>query len=155
LPKTWNLLYSLDQHGISLRTLYTRSEKHPHPSILAVQNAAGTVFGACVGEGIRLQPGAYYGGGESFLWRAEADGSVRVWKWTGRNDYVALCETDSISFGGGDGHYGLFLDDTLFDGSSASCPTFDNEPLCAPGTPLRGCEARFECVGVEVWGVGP
>ena len=26
---------------------------------------------------------------------------VRVFKWTGRNDYVALCEPDYISFGGG------------------------------------------------------
>jgi hypothetical protein len=125
-----------------------------------------------------MQAGAYYGGGESFLWRADADStsSVKVWKWTGRNDYVALCEPDSISFGGGyvffsffffcpdnpelltlyvtsDGHYGLFLDDTLFDGSTAPCPTFGNEVLC--GTPGRNGEARFECVGVEVWGVGP
>jgi hypothetical protein len=36
-----------------------------------------------------------------FLWRVESDGSIHVWKWTGRNDYVALCELDSISFGGG------------------------------------------------------
>ena len=37
-----------------------------------------------------------------FLWqqRVGADG-VRVFKWTGKNDYVALCEPDYISFGGG------------------------------------------------------
>ncbi|OJT08038.1 hypothetical protein TRAPUB_1064 [Trametes pubescens] len=32
-----------------------------------------------------------------------------------------------------DGHYGLRLDETLSDGSSARCLTFDNEPLCSPG----------------------
>ena len=26
---------------------------------------------------------------------------LRVFKWTGRNDYIALCEPDYISFGGG------------------------------------------------------
>ena len=36
----------------------------------------------------------------SFLWKAH-DENVRVFKWTGKNDYVALCEPESISFGGG------------------------------------------------------
>jgi len=53
-----------------------------------------------------------------------------------------------------DGHYGLYLDDALFEGSSAPCPTFDNEPLCSPG-PKKGSTVEFECVGVEVWAMGP
>lgn len=36
----------------------------------------------------------------SFLWKAHGE-DVRVFKWTGKNDYVALCEPESISFGGG------------------------------------------------------
>lgn len=52
-----------------------------------------------------------------------------------------------------DGHYGLYLDDTLSDGSSARCPTFDNDPLCSAG-PRQGEGVTFECVGLEVWGVG-
>jgi hypothetical protein len=37
-----------------------------------------------------------------FLWKVTGDGDkVRVFKWTGKNDYVALCEPESISFGGG------------------------------------------------------
>ena len=35
-----------------------------------------------------------------FLWRLAGD-AVRVYKWTGKNDYVALCEPDYLSFGGG------------------------------------------------------
>lgn len=53
-----------------------------------------------------------------------------------------------------DGNYGLYLDDTLYDGSSARCPTFENEPLCSAG-PKKGGAVAFECVGLEVWGVGP
>lgn len=56
-----------------------------------------------------------------------------------------------------DGHYGLYLDASLLDGSSASCPTFGNPPLCGRervgGKGKR--EVSFECVGLEVWGVGP
>jgi hypothetical protein len=46
-----------------------------------------------------------------FLWKLSSSGTdtdgggavlaVKTFKWTGKNDYVALCETDSISFGGG------------------------------------------------------
>ena len=52
-----------------------------------------------------------------------------------------------------DGHYGLYLDDSLIDGSSAPCLTFDNQPLCSPG-PKKGETVSFECVGLEVWDIG-
>src|SRR5258708_1184615 len=95
---------------------------------------------------------------------------AKFFKWTGKNDYVALCLPDSISFGGGyvcicgrsafeilrhvnrDGKYGLFLDSNILDGSSAPCPTFDNEILCSDPEDGTGT-ARFECVGLEVWGI--
>lgn len=107
-----------------------------------------------------------------FMWKYVAD-KLQVFKWTGKNDYVALCEPEFISFGGGcvflfpkysfaqnplaspsDGHYGLYLDEALFEGSSARCPTFENEPLCSPGPKSAGT-VTFECVGLEVWGVDP
>ncbi|KAL0952980.1 hypothetical protein HGRIS_007192 [Hohenbuehelia grisea] len=172
LPRAWHLIYSLDQHGISLNTLYTRCELPPHaimgkkPSpggmgfgaptnagaLVVVKDAGDAVFGAWMGEGIRTSRGkGYFGSGESFLWRYVND-QLEVFKWTGKNDYVALCEPDYLSFGGGDGQYGLYLDDTLLDGSSARCPTFDNAPLCSPA-PQKAGATPFECVGLEVWGV--
>ena len=55
-----------------------------------------------------------------------------------------------------DGHYGLYLDETLYEGSSARCPTFNNDPLSGPGPDGGGgSTATFECVGLEVWGVAP
>ncbi|PPQ91095.1 hypothetical protein CVT25_013133 [Psilocybe cyanescens] len=167
IPRSWNLIYSLDQDGISLNTLYTRSEAHAtrrpkagevminnNAMLVVIQDADGAVFGAWLSEGIRMdrRGKGYYGGGESFLWKY-TDGVLKIFKCTGKNHYVALCDPDYISFGGGDGHYGLYLDETLFDGSSAPCPTFDNEPLCSPG-PRKGSTVTFECVGLEVWGLG-
>ncbi|EPQ55488.1 TLD-domain-containing protein [Gloeophyllum trabeum ATCC 11539] len=153
LPKSWSLLYSLDQHGISLSTLYTRCQSHPGGALLAIKDSGDAVFGVWVGEGVHPSKGSYYGGGESFLWRMQG-GKVKVYRWAGKNDYVALCEPDYLGFGGGDGHYGLYLDDTLLDGSSARCPTFGNEPLCSRG-PRKGENVSFECVGLEIWGMGP
>lgn len=46
-----------------------------------------------------------------------------------------------------DGHYGLWLDDSLEKGISASCQTFGNEPLSDEGV-------KFDVLGVEVWYVG-
>ena len=39
----------------------------------------------------------------SFLWKYLGDDveDVKIFKWTGRNGYVALCEPGFISFGGG------------------------------------------------------
>ncbi|KAI0248033.1 TLD-domain-containing protein [Lactifluus subvellereus] len=153
LPRSWTLLFSLDQHGISLHTLYARCSAHTGGALLVVSDADGGCFGSWVADGICEGHGSYTGSGESFLWKAHGDG-VEVFKWTGQNDYVALCEPESISFGGGDGQYGLYLDETLYEGSSARCPTFNNDPLCTPD-PSRGGTATFECVALEVWGVGP
>ncbi|THH17027.1 hypothetical protein EW146_g3712 [Bondarzewia mesenterica] len=152
LPRSWTLLYSLDQHGISLQTLYMRCENHLGGALVVVRDSGDSVFGAWMSEGVHPSKGSYYGSGESFLWKSSD--KLKVYKWTGKNDYVALCEPKYLSFGGGDGHYGLYLDDTLFDGSSARCPTFENDPLCSPG-PRKGRTVTFECVGLEVWGVGP
>jgi len=161
LERKWVLLYSLDQHGISLGTLYARvSQFITGGCLVAVKDGNDAIFGAWIGDGIRRSVGeSYYGSGESFLWK-QADTTflhgkptkAKVFKWTGKNDYVALCLQDSISFGGGDGKYGLFLDSNILDGSSAPCPTFDNEILCSDPEDGTGT-ARFECVGLEVWGI--
>ncbi|KAH9957275.1 TLD-domain-containing protein, partial [Lactifluus volemus] len=156
LPRSWSLLFSLDQHGISLHTLYARCSAHTGGVLFVVSDADDGSFGAWVADGIREGHGSYTGSGESFLWKkAESDDEVKVnvFKWTGKNDYVALCEPESISFGGGDGHYGLYLDETLNEGSSARCLTFNNDPLCS-SDPSKAGTVTFECVGLEVWGVG-
>ena len=160
LPRSWTLLYSIDQHGISLNTLYSRCEPKPpntpgvaKGALVAVKDANDALFGIWVEDGLRLSKG-YYGSGESFMWRYEKNKDLTVYKWTGLNEYVALCEPDSISFGGGDGHYGLYIDSSLLDGSSAPCPTFGNDTLCSRGS-RRGVSVAFDIVGLEVWGVGP
>lgn len=60
---------------------------------------------------------------------------------------MIYCEPSGLSVGGGDGHYGLWLDGVLERGVSSSCMTFGNEPLSDEGV-------KFEVLGVEVWYVG-
>lgn len=46
-----------------------------------------------------------------------------------------------------DGHYGLWIDDSVEKGVSETCPTFGNEPLSDEG-------AKFDILGAEVWYIG-
>ena len=102
------------------------------------------------------------------------DVRANVYRWTGRNNYFALCESTFISFGGGsvifvggnidsnfawltyppvarsDGKYGLYLDAAFMRGSSARCPAYDNEVLCDDEHSTAE-KMRFECMGMEVW----
>ena len=71
----------------------------------------------------------------------------KAFPYSGVNDFMIYCETGMLSVGGGDGRYGLWLDDTLDHGISETCPTFGNEPLSEEGR-------KFEVLGVEVWYVG-
>ena len=71
----------------------------------------------------------------------------KAFPYSGMNDFMIYCTSEYLSIGGGDGHYGLWLDDALDNGISETCPTFGNEPLSEEGK-------KFEVLGVEVWYVG-
>jgi hypothetical protein len=71
----------------------------------------------------------------------------KAFPYSGVNDYMMLCETGFLSVGGGDGKYGLWLDNSFEKGISSSCPTFGNEPLSEQGE-------KFDILGVEIWSIG-
>jgi hypothetical protein len=60
---------------------------------------------------------------------------------------MIYCDHSFLSVGGGDGHYGLWLDDNFERGVSSACLTFGNEPLSEEGE-------KFEILGVEIWSLG-
>ncbi|KAG9106557.1 oxidation resistance protein 1 [Ceratobasidium sp. 392] len=88
LTQKWTLLYSLDQHGISLATFYARcAQPVTGGCLVAIRDAEGATFGVWCGDGVRKHEG-YTGSGESFLWSQQQDRApVKVFKWTGKNDY--------------------------------------------------------------------
>lgn len=136
---SWNLVYSMDQHGSSMNTLF-RNSRNAGPCIMAIRTSTNQVFGAYLSHSLQSSP-SYYGNGECFLWR-ESD-TLEVFNATGLNHYFILCEPSYISLGGGDGKYGLYLDATLERGVSNSCGTFNNPPLDEA--------SDFFCVDLEIW----
>ena len=192
LMEDWKLVYSLEQDGSTLQTLYANCDPHRGKRggfVLVVRDGGGGAFGAYLSDPPKPQA-HYFGNGECFLWRAfvlpalpdlsslppppSADTThlqrmttvgaaknssstslastpdrirFKAFPYTGENDWTIFCQSNYFSVGGGDGHYGLWLDANLRNGVSDSCPTFGNEPLSEEGS-------KFEVLGVEVWYIG-
>lgn len=147
LHNEWKLVYSLEQNGASLRTLYNLAapkDVHQHGYVLAVKDAKQTVFGAYLNEPPHVAEAIRFtGNGDCFLWRLSKDG-FQAFPYTQKNDFIMYCTHQFISIGGGDGHDGLWLDDSLERGVSYHTQTFDNEPLSMQGT-------KFQILNVELW----
>lgn len=71
----------------------------------------------------------------------------KAFPYSGVNDFMIYCQRDYLSVGGGDGRYGLWLDNDLESGISETCPTFGNEPLSDDGK-------KFDVLGIEIWYIG-
>ncbi|KAH8926239.1 TLD-domain-containing protein [Atractiella rhizophila] len=166
LERDWTIVYSSEQHGISLHTLYnrvkseTRNDGQGNGLVLAVRDTSEHVFGAFVNEGFKLSRD-YYGNGECFLWKAvpfdskdfRVGSSVKCFRWTGHNDYMILSDSTMLSIGGGDGKFGLWVDSNFDKGFTATCPCFNNEVLCAVGSEAPS-QSSFDILQMELWNIG-
>jgi len=149
----WCLVYSTAIHGASLYTFYHRTQ-HASQSVVAVRDRAGHVFGAFVTETWRSNASTFYGTGECFVFRADAQGHVEPYPWTGKNTFFQYSGPRFIAVGGG-AHFALSLDDALLSGTSGYSETFDNPPLCLDAPANEVSLGEFECVVLEVWGWKP
>ncbi|KAI8064486.1 TLDc domain-containing protein [Gongronella butleri] len=126
------------------------------------------VFGAFLNESIQADL-SYYGTGECFLWKvpsqpaqqhdnnhpgghaaandahhhAHPTPKIKVYPWTGKNEYMIYSTIDCIALGGGHGRFGLWLNQDLEKGHSEPCATFDNECL--------SLHPHFTCLDLEIW----
>jgi hypothetical protein len=78
IAEDWQLVYSLEQDGSSLTTLYQKCRDYEHRRVgfvLVVKDQEGGTFGAYLSEHPRPAP-SYFGNGECFLWRASTLASL-------------------------------------------------------------------------------
>ncbi|QPG93832.1 oxidation resistance protein 1 [Epichloe festucae Fl1] len=78
IVEDWRLVYSLEQDGASLSTLYQKCrplEGRRVGFVLVVKDQEGGTFGAYLSEHPRPSP-SYFGNGECFLWRASTLASL-------------------------------------------------------------------------------
>uniref|UniRef100_A0A1D1ZKQ5 Oxidation resistance protein 1 n=2 Tax=Anthurium amnicola TaxID=1678845 RepID=A0A1D1ZKQ5_9ARAE len=141
--KNWVLLYSTWRHGISLSTLYRRSMLCPGLCLLVVGDRMGAVFGGLVEAPLcPTNKRKYQGTNSTFVFTIISSHPV-IFRPTGANHYFTLCSTDYFALGGG-GHFALYLDGDLLNGSSSSSETFGNTCLAH--------SQDFEVKEVELWG---
>lgn len=140
--RKWMLLYSTWRHGISLSTLYRRSMLWPGLSLLVVGDRKGAVFGGLVEAPLKPTNKKYQGTNSTFVF-TNTSGQPVIFRPTGANRYFTLCSTDFLAIGGG-GHFALYLDGDLLNGSSSVSETY--------GNPCLAHSEDFEVKEVELWG---
>ncbi|KNE67826.1 hypothetical protein AMAG_12543 [Allomyces macrogynus ATCC 38327] len=152
LAEAWHLVYSTDQHGISLHTLYNRieacvSKNHvlSRGFVLVILDSNDKLFGAYLSDPLMVHP-TFYGTGESFVFEFDhASKELQTYHWTGLNDFFLLGEPSYFAVGAGDGKFAIYLDSNLEHGKSNPTETFDN--------PVLASNTTFMCLDCEVWGM--
>jgi hypothetical protein len=145
--KSWQLSYSLRQHGANLTTLLACSNKKSAsgqrlmvPCIVVIEDSWGYIFGGFVSPCLR-DKSSYYGNGECFVFSVVP--TPRAYKWTGKNDLFVMSNDKGFAMGGGGDGFAIHLDDELDTGVSNCSATFEN--------PVLSSSEFFKCLNVEVW----
>ncbi|NWH66815.1 TLDC2 protein, partial [Geococcyx californianus] len=94
----WHLLFSTARDGFSLRTLYRRGGQSGSPALLLIRDTEAQAFGAFSATAIRRSKG-FYGTGETFLFSFSPE--LKVFRWTGRNNFFLKGDVDLLMVGGG------------------------------------------------------
>ncbi|GAA5834750.1 hypothetical protein JCM11251_003653 [Rhodosporidiobolus azoricus] len=156
LSPKWTLLYSLDQHGISLSTLFSQLEKglkeRDGGFVLVIRTERGEILGGYVSEALK-RPGSgreergkerWVGDGTCFLFLTRpfppSDPRLglitKTFPPTFRNTFFAHASGSTpgteafLAFGGGnDGVFGLWIDGQMERGWTGRSETYGNEPL--------------------------
>jgi hypothetical protein len=145
----WKRLYSLARDGDAFNACLQCIQDHKQ-TLLVVRTSRDAVFGGftdAAWEPHQHGGAQYFGGSSACLFRIDSrTNKVKYYKWTGANHYVQLCDVNNkmLALGGGGGAFGLCLQEDFQLGSTGSCATFDNEPLCD--------EENFKVRDVEVFG---
>lgn len=148
----WERMYSLSRDGDSFDT-FLRNIEGRDRTVLVVKTTLGKIFGGYAdtrweARGMHRQAHEFYGTGQACLFQYTNQNQVNIYKWSGANRYIQLCDSTKriIAFGGGgdEGVFGLCIEDDFRRGTTGHCETFQNEPLCEDG--------YFDVVDLEVWG---
>jgi hypothetical protein len=155
LPQTisfcpWRRLYDLGRDGDAFDGCLRIVSNTPR-TLMVIRTTKGCVFGGYADSAWntnQLGSSRFYGSATACLFSVDpATDTLKVFRWSGKNRYIQLCDTSRkmFAFGGGgdDGAFGLAVEEDFQRGSTGHCDTFDNEPLCE--------EENFKICDLEIW----
>jgi len=143
------LVYSMNKHGASIKTLYAKTEAYKgYSMIIIIKSDKNTIFGAFIDQvfkpdwtGIK-----YTGSDECFvfsLFPQEAKFAASK-----KNSDHLVCAGDYISIGNGGDGPAIYLDEELNNGQTYKCDTYNNPQLNG----LDGkANSAFRCLNLEVY----
>lgn len=155
----WDLCFSVSRHGLNMNTFF-KNCVGVHPTVLLIKTTELDVLGYFSTAAWRRQA-TYYGNGESFCFcfahRDDKDEEsseqseetdqmkLKVYNWTGLNDFF-MAGRNEICIGGGGGGFALHVDRD-FKGHSNASLTFGND------TPLLSQKngEMFDVLEMEIW----
>jgi hypothetical protein len=160
----WKRIFAIGRDGDTFVRFIERCQSYKH-TLMVVKTTKGNVLGGFASEPWRNKDGfdrcRYFGTGACFLFSDSSSRTnsqtqwhlrkVTTFKWTGFNDYCQICDVDrrTIAMGGGEGDFGLIIEDNFLRGSTGYCATFANPPL------IPGLDGSFDILGFEVYGMLP
>jgi hypothetical protein len=156
----WRRIFSIAKDGDLLFTMLEKCSTFKH-TLMVLRTTDGHVLGGFASEKWQDQGGyskrrSYFGTGTCFLFSShpvdpDPSHGFSFYKWSGINDYCQICDIDSgkIAMGGGEGDFGLVIEDGFFRGTSGHCATFNNPPL------IPGIDGSFEILDFEIYGLIP
>jgi hypothetical protein len=140
----WKRIYCLARDGDDFGEFLRKCHSQQH-TLLVVQTTLGEVFGGYVESTWTPHSDGFYGLGQACLFSCKDDG-LQVYKWTGANRYLQVCDAAGrmICIGGGGDSFGICLEQDFSVGSTGPCHTFANAPLCS--------QENFQVLNMEVYG---
>jgi len=159
----WTRLYSLLRDGDSFESSFLRKVQGHTRTLLLIHTTKNEIMAAYSNSAWEnKRKGStpkFYGSAQACLFSIDNngdggegdDGSINVFKWSGSNRYIQVCDVQAkmLAFGGGgeEGEFGLCVENDFSTGSTGPCETFNNMPLCS--------EDQFDVMNVECWGFMP
>ena len=139
----WSLVFSTEENGFSLNSLYRKMSATPQgPVLMFIKDTNEKVFGA-MSSCTFMVSDHFYGNGEMFLFSLSEDGELSHWPWSGENSFFIKGNKESLAIGAGEGLFGLWLDEDLYHGRSHPCSTFSNDCLSS--------KEDFVVKALEIW----
>jgi len=144
----WRRLYSVAEHGTSMRVLLHRCSAAKEACVTLIEDMNGCIFGAFHMKTWEIGPRQGkmpYGTLANAVFTYNG-GELSFFKATGANELFQTTSDKELSLGGGGAGYGLWLKDGFLQGTSAPCDTY--------GSPCLASEECFTPRNIEVWGLG-
>ncbi|KAI8906477.1 TLD-domain-containing protein [Gorgonomyces haynaldii] len=138
----WHLVYATDQHGTSIQTLFENASTLQGPFLLCIKDDCDNVFGGYLSERPCAQTN-YYGNGSCFLWKKNGN-KISLFLATGENEYYILSRGgEFLAMGGGNGAFGIYIDQELRTVTTEPCATYGNITLSD--------RKRTDILSLELW----